>query len=118
MGLRDYAVKRDFFIISHTMRAVLPFPCCWCFHKYRLEEGDYPCITCDHNPNTDKVLEIANCIGVIKALVEIVQDYHKDAGGCDHSVGICFCGEYRILDYAEDIINKYESRGGENDKGK
>lgn len=27
-----------------------------------------------------------------------VQEFLDETGGCDHSVGICYCDEYRLLD--------------------
>lgn len=34
----------------------------------------------------------------LNAGAKLLEGYLEDAGGCDHSVGICMCADYRILD--------------------
>lgn len=42
-------------------------------------------------------------VWAITGLVEIIRKYH---GGeqCDHDVGICYCGEYSVVDDADRIL--------------
>lgn len=51
-------------------------------------------------------------LSCIKDLVDIVKNYHEGEC-CDHDAGICYCGEYSVLDEAERLLIKYE--GGQND---
>ena len=32
--------------------------------------------------------------------LELLKEYMDSVGGCDHSVGICMCGEYSVFDDA------------------
>lgn len=43
---------------------------------------------------------VADLARVIDDLVEIVKNYHEGEA-CDHAVGICYCGEYSVLDHAD-----------------
>lgn len=36
----------------------------------------------------------------------------EDAGGCDHSVGICWCGDYRLLEELTNTIKQLRMRAG------
>jgi hypothetical protein len=50
--------------------------------------------------------ELVECI---EDLMEIIKLYHEGSGeGCDHSVGICLCGEYASLDHADSLVEKYK----------
>ena len=44
----------------------------------------------------------------LKALIPELQEYIKDIGDCDHSVGICFCGLFNKLELVEQAIAKAE----------
>lgn len=46
-------------------------------------------------------------VSCIKDLVDIVKNYHK-GNCCDHDAGICYCGEYSVLDEAERLLKKHE----------
>ena len=40
----------------------------------------------------------------LKKLVALVEMYHSAQGDCDHSVGICICGEKRDLAEAKELL--------------
>ena len=42
----------------------------------------------------------------LKKLIAIVEMYAQEAGGCDHSVGICMCGENRDLAEAKELLER------------
>lgn len=40
----------------------------------------------------------------LEAMIPIFEAWLKEAGGCDHSVGICMCSELCILDEAKSAV--------------
>jgi hypothetical protein len=50
------------------------------------------------------VRENRNLKRTMSELVDIIKQYHKDVGPCDHEVGICLCGEYSVLDDALKLL--------------
>lgn len=63
----------------------------------------------EQQANADLIIKAVNChyelVEACKELIELIREYHKDIGGCDHDVGICLCGEYAILNNAQEIID-------------
>ena len=53
------------------------------------------------NANIAKIDRLA---ASLKKLIAIGELYHKEAGDCDHSVGICLCGEKRDLAEAKELL--------------
>ena len=53
--------------------------------------------------------ELDELLECIKELVDIVKNYH-DGECCDHSVGICYCGEYSVLDDAEKLLRRHSTQ--------
>ena len=51
----------------------------------------------------DTINKLRDSLGKLVAIVEL---YHKEAGDCDHSVGICLCGEKRDLAEAKELLEK------------
>ena len=49
----------------------------------------------------DTINKLRDSLGKLVAIVEL---YHKEAGDCDHSVGICLCGEKRDLAEAKELL--------------
>jgi hypothetical protein len=49
-------------------------------------------------------LEEAELLKSLAKLVAIVEFYHSEEGGCDHSVGICLCGEIADLEEAKELL--------------
>lgn len=47
----------------------------------------------------------------LRKAVELLAEYRKELGGCDHSVGICYCADNAVLKSAQDALKKLE--GGE-----
>jgi len=37
----------------------------------------------------------------LKPAVSLLREYIESCGGCDHSVGVCYCEDKRILEDAE-----------------
>lgn len=48
---------------------------------------------------------------VCKLLLAEVKDVLEDSGGCDHSVGVCWCDTVRIVDRASSVFSKIEKLG-------
>lgn len=45
--------------------------------------------------------------------LDLLKEYVKESGGCDHSVGICLCGEYAVIESAEAELRAIEAFGAE-----
>lgn len=41
----------------------------------------------------------------LKQTTELLAEYLRDAGGCDHSVGICYCNDFRVLEEAQAALS-------------
>ena len=85
-----------------------------------------PALGCDYSDNVDlehtgrnhavpqtlaNAQLIASAPDLYEALMAIMpelQEYVKDLGGCDHSVGICMCGLNNKLDLIEQALAKAE----------
>jgi hypothetical protein len=86
-----------------------------------LYESDYGnvCLSCKRQIEIDnnRESETANpasqnysdLLACLSDLVEIVKSYHEDAGTCDHEVGVCFCGEYSVLENADRLLKQYSA---------
>ena len=40
----------------------------------------------------------------LKPALSLLREYIQSSGGCDHSVGICYCEDIRILEEAEKAV--------------
>jgi hypothetical protein len=50
---------------------------------------------------------------ILREMAPLFRSYLEDAGGCDHSVGICACKDEKILMQAEEILNTITFNGKE-----
>jgi hypothetical protein len=41
---------------------------------------------------------------VLAECIELIGQYVQDQGGCDHAVGLCVCGEMRVLESAQEAL--------------
>lgn len=44
----------------------------------------------------------------LKECRDLVARYVKDLGGCDHSVGICACADYAVIERADEALKQSE----------
>ena len=42
---------------------------------------------------------------VLRDVTEMYQELVDDAGGCDHSVGICWCEDYALIRRAKEVLD-------------
>lgn len=48
-------------------------------------------------------------LAALKEATELLVEYVAEVGGCDHSVGICYCGDHSTLAKAHAAIAKVEA---------
>ena len=46
----------------------------------------------------------------LKQAADWMEEELKNIGGCDHSVGICCCGDYSMLESFRELIAKAEGK--------
>ena len=42
---------------------------------------------------------------VLRDITKVYQELVGDAGGCDHSVGICWCEDYALIRRAKEVLD-------------
>ena len=71
----------------------------------------HKCTDCGE-PCSDEMSERAGksyaIVTTLRKLIAIVELYHKEEGDCDHSVGICLCGEKRDLAEAKELLARLQ----------
>ena len=50
---------------------------------------------------------------VCKLLLTEVEEVLKDSGGCDHSVGVCWCDTTSLVDRSSSVLHKIELLQGQ-----
>lgn len=60
--------------------------------------------TCDEIVN-ELNKEIVELKSVLREITEVYKELVDDAGGCDHSVGICWCDDYWLIERANKVLN-------------
>ena len=51
-------------------------------------------------------------VGLIRAMLDEIVDL-TDGEACDHSVNICWCGTFDLIERAREFLDAQETRGGE-----
>ena len=58
----------------------------------------------------DKVYKMnQNEMEIFKKLTSNLKESLEDAGGCDHSVGICYCQDIQLIEDANNILDLRET---------
>lgn len=48
--------------------------------------------------------EIDELKSVLREITTVYKELVDDAGGCDHSVGICWCADHWLIERAEKVL--------------
>ena len=72
-------------------------------YKKRLENSPYKQLERKLTAEREKVKQLREALE--KILADAKQAY-QDAGGCDHSVGICMCNESNNIEHAASVLEK------------
>ena len=51
----------------------------------------------------------AGLVALLRDALPIIEQTIKDCGGCDHSVGICMCGEIKVAEDIEQALKEVQN---------
>lgn len=50
--------------------------------------------------------EVDELKSILREMTDVYRELVDDAGGCDHSVGICWCDDYWLIERAEKALGE------------
>ena len=56
------------------------------------------------NP-VNELREIDELKSILREMTSVYKELVADAGGCDHSVGFCWCSDYWLIERAKKVLN-------------